>query len=89
MPDGRLSAVVNHCAEEPEAGVGDADEIAAGFEEAEGRQRAEITRRRRHLQPADEFKRPELFLGTANLEFADWTGRDFDRLDRRRAGGGR
>ena len=67
---GLAVGVAGDRAEEPEAGVGDADEIRARRQEAERRQRAEIARRRGHLQPADEFERPETRLVAADLEIA-------------------
>ena len=80
-PAGLPSASRAIVAEEPEAGVGDADEVAARRQEAERRQRAEIARRRGQFQPADEFERPELRLVAADLEIRDRPRGNLHALD--------
>ena len=70
IPDpGRLSlAIAYDRPEEPEAGVGHADEVAARRQEPKRGKRAEIARRRGQFQPADEFERPEMRFVAADLE---------------------
>ena len=67
--------------EEPEAGIGDADEVGARRHEAEGRQRAEIIRRRRHLQSADILERPEQLLVAPDPEALDRPREDLHAFD--------
>ena len=55
----------------PEAGVGNADEIAAGLRKRNADSAPKSRGGRGHFQPADEFQRAELRLVAADVEIGD------------------